>query len=467
MNDGVPRPNANAGAGAPRESLVSLRRWWSATIDRFVPAQIQADPDQTRRARLLIAYSLLSVFPGTIFFALSVFNYRRPMVTWVSGVTALLNVLMPLVLRRTGSLALATSGLLTVLVGSMLLVSASAQDQALITLPWLAVVPLMATALAGRAAGIGWAIVCIALGEAHLLLAESGAIPGEPISAAAFRVASAWNVALLILVVLLFVILSESLRLRTTAALAEAQARLEAARENALRAERLASLGQMAAGVAHEINNPIAFVSSNLALLREDLARGPLEPALQREYVEDILPATEEGIDRVIGIVADLRRFARGEEAEGAEFDFNAEVRAALRICEKALGDRRLVVQLGNLPKVMGRAREVAQVTVNLTMNAAYATTRGGEIRVETWSTGDEVVLRVSDDGTGMTPEVKERLFEPFFTTKPVGEGTGLGLAVVHGIVRAHGGSIQVDSALGSGSTFDVRIPVRKPSAPG
>jgi signal transduction histidine kinase len=467
MSDGVPPPNADAGAGAPPESLVSLRRWWSATIDRFVPARVQADPDQTRRARLLIAYSLLSVFPGAIFFALSVLNYHRPAVAWITGVTAVINVLMPVVLRRTGSLALATSGLLTVLAGSMLLVSASAEGQAFMTLPWLAVVPLMATALAGRAAGVGWAVVCIALAEGHLLLAEGGVIPSEPIAAAALRVANAWNVALLILVVLTFVILSESLRLRTTAALAEAQARLEAARENALRAERLASLGQMAAGVAHEINNPIAFVSSNVALLREDLARGPLAHALQREYADDILPATAEGIDRVIGIVADLRRFARGETEEGAEFDFNGEVRAALRMCEKAFGDRRLVVKLGDVPRVMGRAREVAQVTVNLALNAAYATERGGEIRIETWSTGDEVVLRVSDDGTGMTPEVRARLFEPFFTTKPVGEGTGLGLAVVHGIVRAHGGSVQVDSAPGAGSTFDVRIPVRKPSAPG
>jgi signal transduction histidine kinase len=455
---------STSGPGDPGATLAPLRQWWSATVDRFVPARVREDPDQTRRARLLIAYSLLSVFPGAIFFALSVLNYRRPAVAWVTGVTALINALTPFVLRRTGSLALATSGLLTVLAGSMLMVSASTEGQALMTLPWLAIVPLMATALAGRAAGITWAVVCVALAEAYLLLGEAGVFPSEPIAAAAFRVANAWNVALLILVVLIFVILSESLRLRTTAALAEAQTRLAAARENALRAERLASLGQMAAGVAHEINNPIAFVSSNVALLREDLARGALEPALLREYVEDILPATEEGIERVIGIVADLRRFARGDAEGGAQFDFNGEVSAALRICEKTLGDRRLVVKLGEVPPIVGRAREIAQLTVNLAMNAAYATGRGGEIRVETWSTPGEVVLRVSDDGVGMTPEVKARLFEPFFTTKPVGEGTGLGLAVVHGIVRAHGGSVHVDSAPGGGSAFEVRIPVPRKS---
>ena len=221
----------------------------------------------------------------------------------------------------------------------------------------------------------------------------------------------------------------------------------------------------MAAGVAHELNNPMTFVSSNVELFKEDLVKGPIDAGLRREYLDDILPATDEGIRRVISIVGDLRRFARGDAEQRIEFDLNEEVRTALRMCERALEDRRLVVALGVLPPMAGNPREVAQVTINLVVNAAQAARSGGLIRVETESVREELILRVSDDGAGMTAAVKARVFEPFFTTKPEGQGTGLGLAVVHGIVRAHGGSVRVESEPGKGSRFEVRFPVALGSA--
>src|SRR6185369_9353697 len=125
---------------------------------------------------------------------------------------------------------------------------------------------------------------------------------------------------------------------------------LQSARERGVAHDRLASLGRMAAGVAHEINNPMTFVSSNVALLREDLAAGPLADAVRREYAEDILPATEEGIRRIIDITVDLRRFARGDSAQAVSFDLNQEVRTAIRMCEPTLGQRRVSSSLAALP---------------------------------------------------------------------------------------------------------------------
>jgi signal transduction histidine kinase len=439
-------------------------RAYANQVDRFVPARFEKDADLTRRARILIGYAFLSVPPGLLFVVLSVTNYRQPRLALMTGASTLTVALMPLLLRRTGSLVLATGGLFAACLASTLTGASSAEGQELLTLPWLAMIPLLATALAGRGAGCFWAIVCIVLAEGALLAGGGGA-PRAVLSEEVLRVASAWSVALLILVALAFALLHESSRVRMMAALNDAQAQLEAAREKALRADRLASLGRMAAGVAHEINNPMAFVSSNVTFIREDLARGPLDAATQREYLSDILPATEEGIRRVVAIVGDLARFARGETEVGVAFDLNGEIRTALRMCEKALGDARLVVKLGELPPIVGRPREIAQVTMNLVINAAHAVKGSGEIRVETESAGEDVVLRVTDDGAGMAPDVKARLFEPFFTTKGVGEGTGLGLAVVHGIVRAHGGSVSVESAPGEGSTFEVRLPQTPPNS--
>ena len=450
---------------APRDTLRAVRLWSAVQVDRFVPARLRTDADRTRRARLLIGFSFVSVLPGAVFFALAIVNYRMPILALVTGVATSTVALTPPLLRRTGSLLLATSGMLAVFVAAMLVTAASADGQALLTLPWLAVVPLLATALAGRRAGVLWALACIVLAQAQMALDRAAVLPKQALSVDLLRVGSAWNVALLIFCVLTFAILFESMRLKAIAALSDAHTRLEAAREKALHGDRLVSLGQMAAGIAHELNNPLAFVSSNIALLREDLERGPLDPTLQRDYVEDILPATEEGIRRIIGIIGDLRRFARADTEKGVEFDFNEEVETALRMCEKSLGDCRLSVRLGKLPAIVGRPREIGQVTMNLVVNAAQALKHGGEIRVETEASGTEILLRVSDDGVGMTPEVKARVFEPFFTTKAVGEGTGLGLAVVHGIVRAHGGLVCVDSDVEGGSTFEVRLPVASSSA--
>jgi two-component system NtrC family sensor kinase len=248
--------------------------------------------------------------------------------------------------------------------------------------------------------------------------------------------------------------------------LAQAHERLQRVHQRALAQEKLSSLGVMAAGVAHEINNPMSFVTSNIHALYKDLKQQPSLPEPLREYVSEVLPETMDGIKRVNAIVADLRRFARGDPEAYSEYDLNSEAQAALRIAHGQLSHCQVEVELGEVGPVMGRPRQIAQVLVNLLVNAGQATASGGQVRLSTHREGDGVRVEIRDTGTGIPPDVLSSLFQPFFTTKPPGEGTGLGLAVAHGIVVAHGGRIDVQSEPGKGSCFSVHLP-RVPPLPG
>ena len=237
--------------------------------------------------------------------------------------------------------------------------------------------------------------------------------------------------------------------------------RLQGMQARLVEQEKLSSLGLLAAGVAHEINNPMAFVTSNLRELSRELASQPPLPAALREYVDEVLPETLDGVRRVNSIVADLRRFARGDVETPVEFELNSEVTSAIRLSRGEQKDqRRLEVELGELPSLLGQPRQICQVALNLLVNALQALPpQGGVVRVSTRVERDEVVLEVRDTGVGMSAEVLKSLFQPFFTTKPVGEGTGLGLAVAYGIITGHGGRIDVESAPGVGTCITVRLP--------
>jgi signal transduction histidine kinase len=246
----------------------------------------------------------------------------------------------------------------------------------------------------------------------------------------------------------------------------EQRARLEQAHEEmrrmhsrAIEQEKLSSLGMMAAGVAHEINNPMSFVASNLHLLQKDLQAEPVLSEALKEHRDEVLPAALEGIKRVNGIVADLRRFARGDPELFVEYDLNAEVRMALRIAQNQLRHCQVESDLGELGPVVGRPRQMAQVLVNLLVNAGQATADHGLVRISTKQDGEWVRIEVRDTGTGMSPETLHHLFQPFFTTKPPGMGMGLGLAVVHGIVTSHGGRVDVESQPGKGTCFTLSVP--------
>ena len=233
-------------------------------------------------------------------------------------------------------------------------------------------------------------------------------------------------------------------------------------RRHAEAAARLAGIGTLAAGVAHEINNPLAYVLTNLAWLREQLGGDGTPPAGELRKVID---EAHDGATRVRDIVQHLRLFARPDETVGP-VDVRAAARSALTLAQNEIRHRAaLVVRLPDVRSVLGNENRLAQVFLNLLTNAAQAIPAGhadrNEIRLEVRPEGDRtVVAEVSDTGGGIPDEVRAHLFEPFFTTKAVGAGMGLGLFVCHGIVAGMGGRIEVESRAGAGTTFRLVLPV-------
>jgi signal transduction histidine kinase len=220
-------------------------------------------------------------------------------------------------------------------------------------------------------------------------------------------------------------------------------------------ADRLATIGQLAAGVAHELNEPLNGILgfSQLVMKSPDL------PAPARSDVEKILKASLHARE----VVRKLMLFSRQIPPRTQKVDLNQVVSEGLYFLESrcAKGGIELIRDMvADPPPVEADPSQIHQVLVNLVVNAVQAMPSGGRLTVRTGRRGAEALLVVEDTGCGMTEEVRRRIFTPFFTTKDVGQGTGLGLAVVHGIVRAHGGSIQVDSRPGEGSRFEVRLPV-------
>lgn len=245
-----------------------------------------------------------------------------------------------------------------------------------------------------------------------------------------------------------------------TRELGEAQAQL-------VQSEKMASLGQLVAGVAHELNNPIGFVHANLQLLDEQVRKvttadpGSPEAQRARDAMTKLLARSREGTGRVKKIVEDLRTFSRVDHAELQEVDLHEGIERTLSLIEPRLKEGITVERhYGDLPPVRCYAGQLNQVFMNLLMNAADAMPGGGTIGIRTVRSDRGVRLEFSDTGPGIPPEIRSRVFDPFFTTKPVGKGTGLGLSISHGIVERHGGRISVESAVGHGTTFTIDLPL-------
>jgi signal transduction histidine kinase len=220
-------------------------------------------------------------------------------------------------------------------------------------------------------------------------------------------------------------------------------------------ADRLATLGQLAAGVAHEINEPLANILGFAQLAKKT----PLLPKQAGDDMEKIV----RNCLHARGIIQKLLTFARQMPPERTQVNLNSIVKDGVYFLESRCAKASITMdrQLSSdLPDISADASQLHQVLVNLVVNAIQAMPSGGVITIETRTSGDMVVLSVHDTGIGMTDEVKERIFTPFFTTKDINEGTGLGLAVVHGIVASHGGAIQVESKVGGGTTFDIQLPI-------
>jgi two-component system, NtrC family, sensor kinase len=243
-----------------------------------------------------------------------------------------------------------------------------------------------------------------------------------------------------------------------TRALAEANTRL-------LHAQKLEALGRMSAGLAHEVNNPLSFILSNLRHVVRGLESVPWTPE-GLEIKEDLQDASRDalrGAERIARIVQDVRLFARVDEPPRERVDVREVMEGAVRMVTEALGpDTRLERAFQPVPPVLASEHGLGQVIINLLVNAAHALRgrpspliRLGLLRCPL----GRVVMEITDNGCGISPEHLGRLFEPFFTTKPVGTGTGLGLSICHGIVTRLGGDIRVESTPGQGTTFRVMLP--------
>jgi PAS domain S-box-containing protein len=231
-------------------------------------------------------------------------------------------------------------------------------------------------------------------------------------------------------------------------------------------ADRLTSLGTLAAGVAHEINNPLAAITIDIDFALQKLRAAGTALPRELDVVIEALDEARSGADRVKKIVADLKTFARTGTDRPRDVDVRRVLETALHVVDNELRHRaRVVTELGPpVPLVEAEDTRLGQVFVNLLVNAAQAIAPGAaernEVRVRARADDrGRVVVEISDTGTGMTAEVQKRVFEPFFTTKPVGEGSGLGLSICHGIIKSMRGDIEVESTPGRGSTFRVILP--------
>ena len=258
-----------------------------------------------------------------------------------------------------------------------------------------------------------------------------------------------------------------------------------------LQSEKLASIGQLAAGVAHELNNPIGFVHSNLGTLDgylhdlmeiigayAEIAASPGVTAQQRQAMTRLLEErdyaylkgdifnlvteSKDGLDRVRKIVANLKSFSRVGEQEWQDADLHQGIESTLSIVWNELKYKcKVVKDFGDIPPVFCLISQINQVILNLLVNASHAIERDGTITIRTRRHDEATVsLEIIDTGCGIAPELLGRIFEPFFTTKPVGKGTGLGLSLSYGIVQRHKGRIEVDSQPGVGSTFRLLLPI-------
>jgi two-component system NtrC family sensor kinase len=275
----------------------------------------------------------------------------------------------------------------------------------------------------------------------------------------------------------------------------EANRDIKAKQSQLLQQEKMASIGQLAAGIAHEINNPMSFILGNINALKAytQKIRGyitaqsdmiqelnkkcgsqdkqdslqKLNTDLKLDFIlsdlDNLIRESLEGADRIKRIVQDLKTFSRTDETEFNMADINAGIESTLNIAWNELKYKATVAkEYGVIPATKCYAGQLNQVFLNLLVNAANAIETTGEIRIKTWANAGRIYVSISDNGCGIPVEIQTKIFEPFFTTKEVGKGPGLGLSIAYDIIRMHKGDIKVESAPGKGTTFTISIPIVK-----
>ncbi len=280
---------------------------------------------------------------------------------------------------------------------------------------------------------------------------------------------------------------------RRTAQLEKAYLKIKKAQEQLIQSEKMASIGQLAAGVAHEINNPIGFVASNLSTLQDYIAvyktlisryedliiQVPLNKSQQtqldaikayqkeedieflHEDIDELIVNSLDGINRVTSIVQSLKTFSHVDQSQLQEADINQCLQSTLKIVHNEIKyNCEVITKLNPLPPLRCKPGQLNQVFMNLLVNAGHAIEKTGTITIETKTIQKAIVIKISDTGKGIPKENLNKLFDPFFTTKPVGKGTGLGLSISHGIIADHNGTINVQSKVGQGTTFTITLPL-------
>jgi signal transduction histidine kinase len=285
--------------------------------------------------------------------------------------------------------------------------------------------------------------------------------------------------------------------------LSQAYQKLKSSQAQLVQSEKMASLGQMVAGVAHEINTPLGYVRNNVELMREfsqqlrellgvnkalvdalldpqgsdvevarhlaaiEDMRSMVDPELLFADMETLFGDTGFGLSQISELVLGLKDFSRLDQALTDNVSLNDCVANALLIAKNAIKGRIEVIrQLGEIPRIACAPSQINQVLLNLITNAAQAIEGDGKIAIRTWADSGAVYVSVQDTGKGMAPETVKKIFDPFFTTKPVGEGTGLGLSISWQIIQQHGGRIRVASEIGKGTRFVVVLPLTAPASP-
>jgi two-component system, NtrC family, sensor kinase len=269
---------------------------------------------------------------------------------------------------------------------------------------------------------------------------------------------------------------------------------LKEAQEQLLQQEKMASIGQLAAGVAHEINNPVGYVNSNINALSsymQDLFKligfyenlvneldhnnpiikqinsfkNEIDYKFLQDDVRDLVEESIEGVIRVKDIVKDLKDFSHVDEGECQLANINKGIQSTLNIVNNEIKYRADVeLNLGDLPEIECQSSQINQIFMNLLVNASHAMEERGKIKVTTWADSKYVYAEISDEGKGIESEHLTKIFDPFFTTKPVGEGTGLGLSLSYSIAEKHHGDISVESVVGQGTTFTLKLPIKQKS---
>lgn len=271
--------------------------------------------------------------------------------------------------------------------------------------------------------------------------------------------------------------------------LEQAHAELKETQAQLIQQEKMASIGQLAAGVAHEINNPTGFIMSNLGTLQKYIERlsvfvkaqsdmitvhgipdadenlAGLQKQLKIDRIVGDLPSliaeSLDGAERIKKIAQDLKSFSRADEEECKTTSLIDCIESTISIVWNELKYKAtLKKEFGDLPPIRCYPQQLSQVIMNLLVNASHAIEKQGEITVSVWQENDSACLAIADTGSGIPEEIRSRIFEPFFTTKEVGKGTGLGLPISYDIVKKHGGEIIVESTVGEGTTFTVRLPL-------